>query len=155
MLHVAIKSLRAHKRRLFTTGFAIILGVAFMSGTLVLSDTLDRAVHGLINDALVGVQKTAEALVANQARVKALREYARLSRLRFENGTASYLDVLYADNELFSAELAAVSANSDRAVQLISVYKALGGGWVDAVDPQTTGKATEDMPAGEQPEKQG
>lgn len=55
MLHVALKSLKAHKRRLFTTGFAIILGVAFMSGTLVLSDTLDRAVHGLISDALVGV----------------------------------------------------------------------------------------------------
>ncbi len=55
MLHVAFKSLRAHKRRLFTTGFAIILGVAFMSGTLVLSDTLDRAVHGLISDSYVGI----------------------------------------------------------------------------------------------------
>jgi len=55
VFHVALKSLLAHKRRLLTTGFAIILGVAFMSGTLVLSDTLDRAVHGLISDALVGV----------------------------------------------------------------------------------------------------
>ena len=106
------------------------------------------------NDALVGVQKTAEALVANQARVKALREYARLSRLRFENGTASYLDVLYADNELFSAELAAVSANSDRIVQLISVYRALGGGWVDAVDPMA-GKTGEGKPEQAQAAKPG
>lgn len=89
------------------------------------------------NDALVGTQKAADAFVAQQARVKALREYARLSRLRFENGTASYLDVLYADNELFSAELAAVGAGSDRLVQLIGVYRALGGGWVDEADTLT------------------
>ena len=106
------------------------------------------------NDALIGTQKSAEALVANQARVKALREYARLSRLRFENGTASYLDVLYADNELFSAELAAVSANSDRIVQLISVYRALGGGWVDAVDPMA-GKTGEGKPEQAQAAKPG
>lgn len=106
------------------------------------------------NDALIGVQKTAETLVANQARVKALREYARLSRLRFENGTASYLDVLYADNELFNAELAAVSANSDRAIQLINVYRALGGGWVDAVDP-VAGKTSEGQPKEEKVEKPG
>ena len=106
------------------------------------------------NDALIGTQKSAEALVANQARVKALREYARLSRLRFENGTASYLDVLYADNELFSAELAAVSANSDRIVQLISVYRALGGGWVDAVDPMA-GKTGEEKPEQAQAAKPG
>lgn len=86
------------------------------------------------NDALVGTQKTAQTFAAQQARVKALREYARLSRLRFENGAASYLDVLYADNELFNAELAAVSAGSDRLVQLIGVYRALGGGWVDEAD---------------------
>lgn len=96
------------------------------------------------NDALVGTQKTAQTFAAQQARVKALREYARLSRLRFENGAASYLDVLYADNELFSAELAAVSAGSDRLVQLIGVYRALGGGWVDEADTLTSsdGKAT-------------
>ena len=68
------------------------------------------------NDTLTGAQKTAETFAAQQARVKALREYARLSRLRYENGVASYLDVLYADNELFSAELAAVGAGSDRLV---------------------------------------
>ena len=94
------------------------------------------------NDALVGTQKAAEAFVAQQARVKALREYARLSRLRFENGTASYLDVLYAENELFNAELAAVGSSSDRLVQLIGVYRALGGGWVDSADALTPAAGT-------------
>ena len=89
------------------------------------------------NDALVGTQKSAEAFIAQQSRVKSLREYARLSRLKFENGVASYLDVLYADNELFSAELAAVSAGAERLVQLVGVYRALGGGWVDEADTLT------------------
>jgi multidrug efflux system outer membrane protein len=83
------------------------------------------------NDALTGAQKTAESYVAQQARVAALREYARLSRLKFENGAASYVDVLYAENELFVAELAAMNTAADRLIQLVSVYRALGGGWVD------------------------
>ena len=86
------------------------------------------------DDALIGARKSAEAYFEQESRVRALREYARLSRLRFENGSASYLEVLYADNELFGAELAAVGAGSERLVQLIGVYRALGGGWVDEAD---------------------
>ena len=86
------------------------------------------------NDALVGSQKTLEAVEAQARRVKALRDYARLSRLRFDNGVASYIEVLYSENELFSAELVAVQAQADRYTQLVNVYKAMGGGWVDAAD---------------------
>jgi outer membrane protein, multidrug efflux system len=96
------------------------------------------------NNALVGSQKTQQASEAQAKRVLALREYARLSRLRFDNGTTSYIEVLYAENELFTAELAAVQAQADRYAQLIGVYQAMGGGWVDEADrlaPQPTGKA--------------
>lgn len=86
------------------------------------------------NDALVGAQKAGDTAVALQARVAALREYARLARLKFENGAASYVDVLYAENELFSAELAAVGTVSDQLIQAVSLYRALGGGWVDGAD---------------------
>ncbi|MGA9032278.1 MAG: efflux transporter outer membrane subunit [Sulfuricaulis sp.] len=100
------------------------------------------------NDALVGSQKKGEEFVALDKRVEALREYARLSRLRFDNGTASYLEVLYAENELFGSELAAVRAQAERYAELINVYKAFGGGWLDLADPlatpsgQTQGPAT-------------
>lgn len=87
------------------------------------------------NDALVGYQKKGEEAVALGKRVDALREYARLSRLRFDNGTASYLEVLYAENELFGAELAAVSAQAEHFAELINVYKAFGGGWLELADP--------------------
>ena len=101
------------------------------------------------NDALVGAQKTSEQYAALARRVNALREYARLSRLRFDAGTASYLEVLYAENELFGAELSAVAALSDRYAELINVYKAMGGGWVDLADPLAGGPAGEATPTGE------
>jgi multidrug efflux system outer membrane protein len=86
------------------------------------------------NDALVGTVKKRQEAEAQAKRVAALREYARFSRLRFDNGYASYLEVLYAENELFSAELAAVRAQAERYTQLVNVYKAMGGGWVDEAD---------------------
>ena len=86
------------------------------------------------NDALVGSQKRGEQADAQIRRVGALRNYARLSRVRFDNGAASYVEVLVAENDLFSAELNAVSTQADRLTQVINVYKAMGGGWVDAAD---------------------
>ena len=40
MFNVTFKGLRAHKRRLLGTFLAVFLGTAFLSGTLVLGDTL-------------------------------------------------------------------------------------------------------------------
>jgi multidrug efflux system outer membrane protein len=82
------------------------------------------------NDALVGTVKKREEAAAQTKRVAALREYARLSRLRFDNGYAGYLEVLYAENELFAAELAAVRSQADQYTQIVNVYRAVGGGWV-------------------------
>jgi multidrug efflux system outer membrane protein len=86
------------------------------------------------NDALVGTVKKREESEAQARRVIALREYARLSRLRFDNGYAGYLEVLYAENELFSAELSAVRSQAERYTQIVNVYQAVGGGWVDEAD---------------------
>jgi multidrug efflux system outer membrane protein len=83
------------------------------------------------NDALVGTQKRQQEAAAQARRVEALREFARLSRLRFDQGVSSYLEVLIAENELFVAELAAVNSSAQRYTQLVGVYQALGGGWVD------------------------
>ena len=86
------------------------------------------------NDALFGTVKKREESAAQTRRVAALREYARLSRLRFDNGYAGYLEVLYAENELFGAELAAVRSQADSYTQIVNVYKAVGGGWVNEAD---------------------
>jgi len=86
------------------------------------------------NSALVGSQKTREQAEAQARRVRALRNYARLSRARFDNGAASYVEVLVAENDLFTAELNSVSSRADRLTQIVNVYKAMGGGWIDLSD---------------------
>jgi multidrug efflux system outer membrane protein len=83
------------------------------------------------NNAFVGSQKTVEQVALQQERVVALREFARLSRLKFEKGLAGYFEVLVADNERFAAELTSVRLLADRYTQVIAVYQAVGGGWVD------------------------
>ncbi|HEX5091108.1 MAG TPA: efflux transporter outer membrane subunit [Burkholderiales bacterium] len=87
------------------------------------------------NDALVGVQKRREESEALALRVKALRTYAKLSRAKYDGGLSSYIEVLYAENELFAAELTSVVALAQRHAEVVNVYKALGGGWIDAADP--------------------
>jgi len=95
------------------------------------------------NDALSGSQRRLEEFNAQRGRVDSLREFARLARLRFDKGVAGYLDVLVAENELFAAELASVSLQASRYTQIVNVYQAMGGGWVDiaadmAPKPQST-----------------
>ena len=81
--------------------------------------------------------------------MEALREFAQLSRLKFDKGVSGYLEVLVAENDLFAAELAAVGFHADRFTQLINVYQAMGGGWVDIADsmaPQPQGIAAAPAP---------
>ena len=45
MLRATLKSLLAHKLRMAMSAFAIVLGVAFVSGTLVFTDTTEQQPH--------------------------------------------------------------------------------------------------------------
>lgn len=89
------------------------------------------------DDALTGSQKTIESVAMQRERVRALREFARLSQLKFESGLIGYLEVLVAETELFAAELASVALTTDRYTQVVNVYQAMGGGWVDIADAIT------------------
>ncbi len=54
MLRIALKSLLSHKRRLIGTASAIILGVAFLAGTLVLTDTMRASFDDIFVSANAG-----------------------------------------------------------------------------------------------------
>src|SRR5437879_2829957 len=54
MRTVMLKGLLAHKRRLLGTFLAVFLGVAFLSGTLVLGDTLRGNFDNLFSEANAG-----------------------------------------------------------------------------------------------------
>ncbi len=51
---LTIKQIYANKRRLVSTAFAIILGVAFLAGTLVLTDTIKASLNGALATANAG-----------------------------------------------------------------------------------------------------
>src|SRR5688572_10726027 len=50
MFFTTIKGLLAHKLRLVATALAVTLGVAFMAGTLVLTDTITKTFDDLFGD---------------------------------------------------------------------------------------------------------
>jgi hypothetical protein len=51
---LTIKQLAANKIRLLATSFAIILGVAFLAGTLILTDTIKGTLNGVLAEADAG-----------------------------------------------------------------------------------------------------
>src|SRR5688500_11700798 len=54
MLTVTLKGLRAHKLRYLLTGLAVLIGVAFMAGTMILTDTMEKTFNGVISTANEG-----------------------------------------------------------------------------------------------------
>lgn len=83
-----------------------------------------------VSDALVARQTYAQQAEAQLAQAKAEAARLRLSTLRYDTGVASQLDLLDAQRALFSAQQALIQAQLARQQAHISVYKALGGGWV-------------------------
>jgi len=55
MFALTLKELAAHKLRLLTTAFAVLLGVAFMSGTLIFTDTIGATFDSALADVDAGV----------------------------------------------------------------------------------------------------
>ena len=53
----------------------------------------------------------------------------QLANDRYAAGVSSYLDVLNAERSLFTAELSLTAAERAGLVGVISLYRALGGGW--------------------------
>ncbi|HEY3277675.1 MAG TPA: efflux transporter outer membrane subunit [Syntrophorhabdaceae bacterium] len=90
-----------------------------------------------VENALVSRQKLGEQSMAEERRVAAYREYARLARLKYVGGYTSYLEVLYSETQLFPAELSLVQARASTLIAVSNIYKAMGGGWVTAADEMT------------------
>jgi multidrug efflux system outer membrane protein len=81
------------------------------------------------NDALVGVRTSRDEVAAQSTQAQALRQALDLAQLRYASGVASYLDVLDAQRNLFSAELALSQAQLEQLTAAVELYKALGGSW--------------------------
>jgi multidrug efflux system outer membrane protein len=67
----------------------------------------------------------------------AARSATTLSRARYDGGVTSYLEVLESERSLFSAELQASSTHREQLVSVVTLYKALGGGWLTEEETAT------------------
>ena len=92
----------------------------------------ERAVQAAfrdVADALAGRATFGEQLRAQNAQAAAEAERFRLSDLRYQNGAASFLDLLDVQRSLFLIQQSAVQTNLLQLQNQVSLYKALGGGW--------------------------
>jgi outer membrane protein, multidrug efflux system len=94
-----------------------------------------RSAFGDVDNSLVAARKTGESAQALQRQVTALSDYVRLAQRRYDNGYASYLEVLDAQRTLFQAQLNYSQQLGSSLNSLVDVYKAMGGGWVALADP--------------------
>jgi outer membrane protein, multidrug efflux system len=85
-------------------------------------------------DALIDQDRTRVQLDAQMKQIEALSTYARLSRLRYENGYTSYIEVLDAERSLFNGQLTYAQTQDVLLRALVNLYKATGGGWVVEAD---------------------
>ncbi len=88
---------------------------------------------------LTSFQETSDALIAQQTlvgqresierQVAALQQSLSIARLRYDNGRASYFEILDAEQQLYPAEYQLAQTRRDQLLAVVSLYKALGGGW--------------------------
>ncbi len=82
-----------------------------------------------VRQALNTQVKAREAFDAESARTVALADAARLSRIRYENGLLSQLEVLDAERNLLQAQINRSDALRLQRAAVADLVKALGGGW--------------------------
>lgn len=92
--------------------------------------------------AQVAFRETANALIADdhlhpqleaqQAHVQALEKVANISRTRFRSGLEDYFSSQDAQRELYAEQQQLIELQLKEAVNMVNLYKALGGGWRNA-----------------------
>ena len=93
MFRLTGKGLWAHKLRFALTGLAVVLGVAFVSGTQILTDTMGKTFDGIFEDANEGVdvvvRRSAAVESAFDVDVRERVDAATLNRIRAMAGVGA------------------------------------------------------------------
>ena len=82
-----------------------------------------------VEDALIGYQKIREIRRERERVVARAREALELAQLEYLNGKVSYLEVLAAQRDVFTAETALAQTQRNHLLTVVQLYKSLGGGW--------------------------
>jgi multidrug efflux system outer membrane protein len=84
---------------------------------------------GEVSDALVTIEKlkSQQAIAAN--RVNTLQQATKNANLLFQNGLATYLEVITAQSNVLQSELDLATIKRDELSAVSDLYRSLGGGW--------------------------
>jgi outer membrane protein, multidrug efflux system len=99
-----------------------------------------------VSDALIAREKYAESQAAQQLQVEAERTANTIALARYRVGYSSYFQVIDADRDLFTAELALSAAHLNTLLANVQLYRALGGGW--QVTQAPTERQAKEQPPG-------
>lgn len=119
MVNAVLKGLLAHKLRLFLTAIAVVLGVAFVAGTFVLTDTINKTFNTLFTEISAGTDIT----------------------VRSESGFGDNANLDVSRSTIPSSLLAAV-----RAVPGVAAADGTVGGYAQFVDEQGEAVSTTGAP---------
>lgn len=82
-----------------------------------------------VENTLVAYDGEQDRRIALAASAAASRDAVGLANLRYAGGVTAFLDVLDAQRSLQQAELALARSTTVVSIDLVAIYKALGGGW--------------------------
>ncbi len=82
-----------------------------------------------VSDGVTRFQKSKIIRKLNEELEVSARSYLNLANLQYINGVIAYIDVLDAQRKLFEAEIDLNTSVRNEYLSLVSLYKALGGGW--------------------------
>ncbi len=102
-----------------------------------------------VADALAERRWLAKQVVAQQATLADENERVRLAWLRYQNGAASYLEVLDAQRDQYAAEQALVQERQALLASNVNLYSALGGGAIDRAQPSPESPSAKEMEKGQ------
>jgi multidrug efflux system outer membrane protein len=82
-----------------------------------------------VADLLTSLSARADQLARQREQLSAAQESVRLADVRYRKGLVTYLDVLDAQRTALAAETQLVLTERTRLTDMVSLFKALGGGW--------------------------
>ena len=83
-----------------------------------------------VEDALSEIHTYNDQIAAVERQYSAAKNAAALSKMRYDKGVTSYLEVLETERQLFSAGLDFSTIKQEYLNAYVKLYKALGGGWL-------------------------
>ncbi|VVE38830.1 multidrug transporter [Pandoraea eparura] len=95
-----------------------------------------------VSDGLAARGTLDDQVAAQESLVKASDESYKLSDLRYRNGVDSYLNALVSQRSLYSAQQSLIATRLSRWTNLVTLYKALGGGWEEHTVPANAGASS-------------